>query len=345
MENITPTETYETYKSTQYKDAVDKLEKCYVDYVPYDQQRREILKNGGGAALHEAFKAGFQKKSKQRRANSRKAWDTAVKNVASMIRNMATGYLAEYDKDGSVALRNFDELLTCLAGVTAKILAAVFAAAQNPNGIGLDWYFRNQVVIGNYFPGLENTDVFGELKSTGANSASGLADLAGGIGVYCMLNEAGVLPADFKKRMVRAESNIAMKKRLEMMFAMESTEKKTKVGECKALKEIQNKLSRRGAPLAQISDAQDATELQRCITEFIERMPTDWFILYLRLAATGKLPDAAEWHVCSEDQKKAAAQAGRILVDTRARVGAFSAVETREEYSLPQDAVTSSFRF
>ena len=342
MENITPTETY---KSTQYKDAVDKLQRCYDGYVPYEQERKEILENGGGAALVKAFKDGFQRKSKQRRENSRKAWDKGVKNVASMVRNMAKGYLAEYDKKGSVALRNFDALLTCLAGVPAEILAAAFAAAQNPNGIGLDWYFRNQMVIGPYFQGLDNTDVFEGLKSTGANSASGLGDLAAGIGVYCMLNEAGVLPTDFKERMVRAESNIAMKKRLEMMFGMESTEKKTKVEECKALGEIQNKLSRRGAPLAQISDAQDATELQRCITEFIERMPTDWFILYLRLAATGKLPDAAEWHVCNDHQQKAAAQAGRILIDTRARVVAFSAVETREEYSLPQDVVKSGFRF
>ena len=326
MENVT---TAETYKSIQYKAAVHELQKCYVD--------------------HE-----LPKKTRKSRAKSRKAWDKAVKNIASMIRNMAKGYLAEYDKGGSVALRNFDELLKSLAGerahgeeVAAGSLAAALAEAQNPNGIGLDWYFRNQVDIGKYFPGLENTDVFEVLKSTGEKSASGIEDLAGGIGLYCMLKEAGVLPPDFKKMMVEAESNIAMKKRLEMTLAIESTDKKTTVGECKALQEIQQKLGRRGAPVVQISDirAKDATELQLCITQFIENMPTDWFILYLRLAATGNLPDDAKWHVCNQDQQKAAAQAGKILVDTRARVRAFSAVETGEDDSLPQDVVKSGFRF
>jgi hypothetical protein len=309
MENVT-----EVYKPTEYTRAVKAMQTLYRDREAAEQ----ACKKG-----KQSVPRASEKKMNANRVildEARMAYDKAIRSVVTKIRVLARDYFKVYDEsEESEAKMNFDQFLSILGDHRPSMLQAL-KLSQKRNGIGLDWYFKNLVPIGDYFPLIQETETFRDLKSDGEANNSGRADLMGAVAWYYVLEEEKLLESGFKEMMAEKESEVNDKITLERMLDIARTERIPRMKNCKTLELACEKFAREtGSPERMMAAEflqRDAEKSQRELAIFIEvNCAVDWFILSLRIR-TGRYVAGAfakTWNCFTDTQHKAAVAAGHIL--------------------------------
>ena len=327
MENVTEVDltTHEVQNAlspNEYIRAVEVMQTLY--------GHREAAKNAheSGTNAPNATTKYRKKKHKEngiKLKKTKEAYNKAMRSVVNKIRELARDYVKVYDESNeSEAKMNFNRFLEILGDHPESMLEAL-EKAQKPNGVGLDWYFNNLVPLDEYFPLIKDAPAFQALKSNGEAKKGGRADLMAAIAWYYVLEEENLLPPGFKEMMVKKESNVNDKITMEMMLDVSTrTDKMIRMTNCRPLEAAREKFAgETGSTKRMITEdslKRDADKSQKELALFMEvNCAIDWFILSLRIRTEISVKGAftKRWHCFTDDQHRAAVQAGNILLKRR----------------------------